>query len=211
MHVVSVQVGSAGSLLVGGRTIETGINKTPVDQIVLEAGGVAGDAVINAKHHGGPDQAVYVYSAADYAWWEQHLDRALEPGTFGENVTVSTVPKTVRIGDRIQIGDALLEVTSPRIPCATFAARMGEEGWIRRFRDASRPGFYCRVLRAGIVQPGDAMQWTAAPEANVTLVEMVDHFYASDVPLQEVRRALASPIAVRSRVEYTARLTSLNH
>ncbi len=192
MHIVSVQVGSAGSLLVGGRTIKTGIIKTPVDQVVLEAGGVQDDAVVNAKHHGGPDQAVYVYSAADYAWWEQHLARSLEPGTFGENVTVSTAPGTVRIGDRIQVEEAVLEVTSPRIPCATFAARMGEDGWIRRFRDAGRPGFYCRVLQTGIVQPGDTMQWMAAPEANVTLDEMVEHFYAKDIPLPDVRRALAS-------------------
>jgi MOSC domain-containing protein YiiM len=204
-------LGSAGSLPVNGRTVETGINKTPVDQIVLEAGGVAGDAVVNAKHHGGPDQAVYVYSAADYAWWEQHLARSLKPGTFGENVTISTAPKTVRIGDRMRVGDALLEVTAPRIPCATFAARMGEEGWIRRFRDANRPGFYCRVLQSGTVRPGDQVRWAAASKANVTLDEMVEHFYAPDVALAEVRRALSSPIAVRSRATYETRLTSSDH
>ena len=190
--------------------MKTGIHKQAVDQIALEEAGITGDAVVNGKHHGGPDQAVYVYSAEDYAWWENELNRSLEPGTFGENVTVSTAPKTVRVGDRIQVEDALLEVTSPRIPCATFAARMGEEGWIRRFRDANRPGFYCRVLQTGIVKPGDAMQWTAAPEANVTLDEMVEHFYATDIPLPDIRRALSSPIAIRSRAEYETRLASLD-
>lgn len=202
MHVISVQVGSSRSLDLGSRTITTGIHKAPVDHIMLEAGGVIGDAIVNIKHHGGPDQAVYVYSAEDYAWWEDELDRSLEPGTFGENLTVSTAPKPVRIGDRVQTGEALLEVTAPRIPCATFAARMGEEGWIRRFRDANRPGFYCRVLQAGIVRPGDAVQWAAAPQENVSLDDMVDHFYAKDVPLPEVHRALASPIAIRSRAQY---------
>lgn len=202
MHVISVQVGSSRSLDLGSRTITTGIHKAPVDRIMLETGGVIGDAIVNIKHHGGPDQAVYVYSAEDYAWWEDELNRSLEPGTFGENVTVSTAPKNVRIGDRVKVGEALLEVTAPRIPCATFAARMGEEGWIRRFRDANRPGFYCRVLQAGIVKPGDAMQWAAAPQENVSLDDMVDHFYAKDVPLPEVRRALASPIASRSRAQY---------
>ena len=192
----------------GSRSLKTGIHKQAVDQVALERAGITGDAVVNGKHHGGPDQAVYVYSVADYAWWEQHLDRSLEPGTFGENVTVWTAPKTVRIGDRIRVGDALLEVTAPRIPCATFAARMGEEGWIRRFRDANRPGFYCRVLQPGTVRPGDRTQWTAAPDGNVSLDEMVEHFYATDVPIAEVRRALSSPIAVRSRATYEARLAS---
>jgi MOSC domain-containing protein YiiM len=210
MHVVSVQIGSPQVLDLGSRSVSTGIHKQAVDQVTLEEAGITGDAVVNTKHHGGPDQAVYVYSAEDYAWWQQQLGRPLEAGTFGENLTVSNAPETVRIGDRIQVGDALLEVTSPRIPCATFAARMGEAGWIRRFRDANRPGFYCRVLQTGTVRPGDPLQWTDAPEANVSLDEMVEHFYATEVPLPEVRRALSSPIAIRSRAEYEKRLTRLD-
>ncbi len=210
MHVKSVQIGSARTLQISERSVETGIGKTPVGEIDLQTTGVAGDAVVNTKHHGGPDQAVYMYSAEDYAWWEEQLGRSLALGAFGENVTVSSVPPLIRIGDRIQIGEALLEVTAPRIPCATFAARMEEADWIRRFRNANRPGFYCRVLQPGTVRPGDRMQWTAASEANVSLDEMVEHFYADAVPLPDVRRALASPIAIRSRAEYEARLTSLD-
>lgn len=211
MHVVSVQTGSARTLQIGERSVETGIGKTPVGQIDLQSAGVTGDAVMNTKHHGGPDQAVYVYSSEDYAWWEDRLERSLEPGTFGENVTVSSAPPLIRIGDRIEVGEALLEVTAPRIPCATFAVRMEEADWIRRFRDADRPGFYCRVLQPGTVRPGDRMQWTAAPEANVSLDEMVEHFYATDIALPDIRRALSSPIAIRSRAEYEKRLTSLDH
>jgi MOSC domain-containing protein YiiM len=211
MHVVSVQVGSAQVLDLGSRSVTTGIHKEAVDQVALEKAGVTGDAVVNTKHHGGRDQAVYVYSAADYAWWEGQLGRSLAPGAFGENVTVSSVPPLIRIGDRIQVGEALLEVTAPRIPCATFAARMEEADWLRRFRDANRPGFYCRVQQPGTVRLGDRTQWTAAPEAYVSLDEMVEHFYATDIPLPDIRRALASPIAIRSRAEYEKRLTSLDH
>ena len=206
MHIISVQVGSARLLNIESRTITTGIHKEPIDEVLLEAGGIAGDAVVNTKHHGGPDQAVYGYSAEDYAWWEEQLERSLEPGTFGENLTVSSAPSLIRVGDRIQVGEALLEVTAPRIPCATFAARMEETGWIRRFRDANKPGFYCRVLQPGTVRPGDRLQWTVAPETNVSLDEMVEHVYAKSVPLPDVRRALASPIAIRSRAEYEALL-----
>lgn len=192
---------------VESRTVQTGIDKRPVTGALFDTDGVAGDAVMNTKHHGGPDQAVYVYTATDYAWWKEQLGRELPPGTFGENLTIATAGAgPIRIGDRLGIGEALLEVTAPRIPCAVFAAKMGEPKWIRRFRDAGKPGFYCRVLAAGTVQAGQPVEWTLAPATNLTLNEMVDHVYASSLTQEEVRRALASPIAARSRVKYEALL-----
>jgi MOSC domain-containing protein YiiM len=202
MHVVSVQIGTARDFDLGSRRVESGIDKRPVETISVGTGGVVGDAVVNTRHHGGPDQAVYVYTAADYTWWQSRLGRSLEPGTFGENLTISDTPNTVRVGDRLAVGDVVLEVTAPRIPCSTFAARMGEENWIRRFRDAGRPGFYCRVLASGVVAPGDSVEWISGPVEHVTLEEMIEDFYASPVSLDRIRRALASPIAERARAGY---------
>jgi MOSC domain-containing protein YiiM len=206
MHVVSVQVGSPHTLQVGERAIETGIIKSPVDEILVNVEGIADDAVMNTKHHGGPDQAVYVYSFEDYEWWNQQLDRSLQPGTFGENLTVAGMPELVRVGDRLLIAGVLLEVAAPRIPCATFAARMGEPGWIRRFRDAGRSGFYCRVLEPGTIRTGTTVEWISAPAENISLAEMVDHAYSSDLPVADAQRAMASPIAHRARAQYQSRL-----
>lgn len=206
MHVVSVQVGSPHTLQVGERAVETGIIKSPVEEMIVNVEGIAGDAVMNTKHHGGPDQAVYVYSFEDYEWWNQQLNRSLEPGVFGENLTVSGIPELVRTGDRLEIDGVVLEVTAPRIPCATFAARMGEPGWIRRFRDAGRSGFYCRVLEPGIIRAGTTLEWIFAPEENISLAEMVDHAYSSDISVADARSALASPISHRARAQYQSRL-----
>lgn len=207
MQVVSVQVGSPRSMDVDSRTVRTGIHKRPVSEVWFDQEGVAGDAVMNTKHHGGPDQAVYVYSAADYAWWEGQLGRELPPGTFGENLTITAAgADPIRIGDRLRIGKALLEVTAPRIPCSVFSARMGEPNWIRRFRDARRPGFYCRVLTPGTVCPGQSIDWIPAPAANLTLGEMFDYAYATSLTREEIRRALHSPIAARDRAAYEAQL-----
>ena len=205
MHVVSVQVGSARTLDLGSRVVRTGIDKSPVDEIVLQATGVTGDAVMDTEHHGGVDQAVYTYSVQDYRWWEQQLGRSLKPGTFGENLTVSETPEVIRAGDRLRIGETLLEVTAPRIPCATFAARMGEPGWIRCFRDAGRPGFYCRILNAGPIRPGDQYDWIPAAPGNIPINEMMDHVYSSDISEESTKRAIASPIAERARAEYESR------
>jgi len=106
-----------------------------------------GDVVADQRNHGGPDQAVYLYSRADYDWWEAELERELPSGTFGENLTVSDFgPGELRPGDRLQIGAVLLELTSPRIPCSVFAQHMGERQWVKRFAAAERPGSYARVL-----------------------------------------------------------------
>ena len=206
MHVVSVQVGSPQTFDIGSRSVTSGIDKTAVDHVVLQREGVAGDSVVNTKHHGGPDQAAYVYSALDYSWWEERLGRKLEPGTFGENVTISEAPDVIRAGDQLRISEVVLEVTAPRIPCATFAARMGEEGWIRRFRDARRPGFYCRVLKAGEIRAGVPVEWISSSDDNISLVEMMVDVYASRLSEERIRRALASPIAERARIEYQSRL-----
>ncbi len=93
MHVVSVQVGSAQTFDLGARSVLSGIQKTPVDQIALEKTGVESDAVVNTKHHGGPDQAAYVYSAKITPGGNNSWVARLEPGTFGENLTISGHPK----------------------------------------------------------------------------------------------------------------------
>ena len=99
------------------------------------------------KHHGGPDQAVYVYLSEDYDWWSKTLGRPIAPGTFGDNITISGLTSAdLAIGDRLIAGDVVIEVTTPRIPCNTLAARMGDPGFVKAYRDAGRPGAYCRVI-----------------------------------------------------------------
>ena len=108
----------------------TAIDKQPqAGPVAVTVDGLAGDGVGNKRHHGGPDQAVYAYGTPDYAWWEAELGRPLAPGTFGENLTIEGLESAeLAIGDRLVAAGVTLEVTSPRIPCATLAARMDDRG-----------------------------------------------------------------------------------
>jgi MOSC domain-containing protein YiiM len=211
MRLDSIQIAHPEALDVHGRSVVTGINKTGVGQARVDTGGVAGDHVVNTQHHGGPDQAVYLYSTEDYAWWEGELGRRLEPGLFGENLTVSTFgTNELRIGDRLALGDVLLELTSCRIPCDVFAARMNEPQWIRRFRDARRPGAYARVLHGGTVQVGQSIGRHAAPMEHVTVLDTQDLYYGDmEATASVLERFLASPIGERNRVECARRLAEL--
>jgi MOSC domain-containing protein YiiM len=200
VKVVSVNAGRPEPMTIGGRTISTGIRKSPVGRGYAGPLGLAGDAVVDQESHGGLDQALYLYSSEDYAWWGGELGSTPDPGTFGENLTLSSFgPGEVQIGDRFRVGQALVEVTAPRIPCSTFATRMGQPDWVKRFAAARRPGFYVRVLEPGEVAEGDPVERLAGANGHPSVVELMDVWYDPAPPAALLERLLASPLAERAR------------
>ena len=123
MKIFAVCRGSAESL--PGKSYKTGIFKHAVSGgVMIDAEGLIGDAICNRKHHGGVDQAVYLEGSISLDWWAKEFGHPVEPGTFGENLVIEDVDnRQVAVGDRFIAGELILEVTSCRIPCATFAAR----------------------------------------------------------------------------------------
>jgi MOSC domain-containing protein YiiM len=210
MRLESVNAGKA-RLRTDGRG-ETGIYKEPVTSAV-EIGyeGVAGDSVCDSRYHGGPDQAVYVYGGSDYDWWAGRLGHALDPGTFGENLTISGVESArVNVGDRLRVGSVvLLEATAPRIPCGTLSGKMGDASFARTFREAGRPGFYCRVLEAGPVEIGDQVSLEPADGKTVSILEVFEEYYTDHSDEAALRRILAAPIAIRDRRQKEKQLAEL--
>ena len=136
--------------------------------------GLAGDIVCTTEHHGGTDQAVYAYAREDLDVWQAELGRPLSNGVFGENLTTSGLDvNRALVGERWQIGDAcVLEVTSPRIPCRTFAGWLEEQLWVRRFTERGAPGAYLRVITPGSVSAGDAITVLHRPAHDVTVAMM---------------------------------------
>ena len=210
MHLESVNAGRAELMKIGARTVSTGIRKAAVERGHLGALGLAGDVVADEENHGGLDQALYVYSSEDYAWWAGELG-VLEPGTFGENLTLSSFGSgEVRIGDRFRIGPALVEATAPRIPCSVFATRMGEPAWVKRFAAAKRPGIYVRVLEPGDVAVGDAVQRIDGDAGHPTVVELMEVWYDSSPDPELLERLLSSPLAERARLSVEQRLARVS-
>jgi MOSC domain-containing protein YiiM len=176
-------VGSIESVNVGqpkpyrGKGGRSGIDKQPTAgpvQVSVPgwgASGVAGDAICDKPNHGGPDQAVYAYAREDLAWWEAELGRSLRGGFYGENLTTAGVEVTgAVVGEVWAVGGAVLQVTSPRIPCATFQDQLREEQhWVKRFTLAARPGAYFRVLQPGEVSAGDEVVVRERPDSPLTI------------------------------------------
>lgn len=178
MDILSVCVGVPRA--VRSKSGWSGIHKQPVSGPVWVGRlGLAGDHILDTEHHGGADQAVYLYTEPDYAWWAQALGKALEPGTFGENLLMSGLESAgVFIGQQLKVGAALLEIASARVPCVTLAERMDDPIFVKRFREARRPGMYARVLQEGEVRAGDQVTWVnERPADTETILDNFEAFY----------------------------------
>ncbi|SHW88303.1 MOSC domain-containing protein [Mycobacteroides abscessus subsp. abscessus] len=176
--VLTVNVGELRVNPAGG-SVPTGIDKRPTDLAIavrapLEGAGsgLADDAIGDRSVHGGDDQAVYAYAREDLDWWQGELGCDLDNGQFGENLTTCDVDVTgARIGEQWHIGTEglVLEVSSPRIPCRTFAAWLNRRGWVKAFTAKAIPGAYLRVISPGVVRQGDYITVRDIPRHEVTI------------------------------------------
>ncbi|MFF3029808.1 MOSC domain-containing protein [Streptomyces rubiginosohelvolus] len=197
----------------------SGIDKRPVEGPVevrdpgpkgVGGSGLSGDAVSDLRHHGGSDQAVYAFAREDLDDWERELGgKRLANGVFGENFTTLGLDVSgALIGERWRVGaDLVLEVTSGRIPCRTFAEHVGEQGWVKRFTQRGVTGAYLRVIEPGTVRAGDPVEIVHRPDHEITAALQ---FRASTTERTLLPSLLAAgealhPEALRKAREYAAR------
>ena len=153
----------------------SGIDKRPATGPVrLEVDGVAGDTICDTKNHGGPEQAVYAYAVEDLDFWTAELERLVEPGNVGENLTLVGVDCShAVIGERWQVGDAVLRVTGPRTPCRVFSGFLDVPDLIKRFFAAGRPGAYLAVEQPAGISAGDPVTVLDRPAHGVTTADLL--------------------------------------
>ena len=181
-RVVSVNVGQPREVRWHDRTVTTAIWKQPVSGRVPAAGvNIDGDDQADRRVHGGPSKSIYTYAVEDYEWWADELGSPLDPGTFGENLTLAGIePVAAVVGERWQVGTATVRVTEPRIPCFKLGIRMGDAAFVDRFADAARPGTYLAIERSGDVGAGDTITLLHRPDHGVTIgdIERAYHGHA---------------------------------
>jgi len=179
-----------------GATINTGIFKQPVSgPVKLCALNLDGDRQADLSVHGGPCKAVYGYPSEHYDFWRQELpDMDLPWGMFGENFTTEELfENELHIGDRLQIGSAILMVRQPRIPCYKLAAKFQRDDILERFLHSGRSGFYFSVEQEGTLQAGDAFTFLSTAPHAITISEM-NRLFADDKYNRDLlEKAIATP------------------
>jgi len=186
--VLSVNVSAIRTVEYNGDLVTTGIFKSPVEgRIRFEGVNLHGDDQADRQNHGGPIRAAYAYASEDYRWWQTTLGRTLSPGKFGENLTLRGVDVSgALVGERWRVGTAILEVTSPRVPCYKLGIAMEDPGFIRAFARALRPGAYLRIVEEGAVGAGDLVTVASKPQHNLTLETMARIYLFERKRLEEL-------------------------
>jgi ferredoxin-NADP reductase/MOSC domain-containing protein YiiM/ferredoxin len=156
---------------------------------------IDGDDQADRLAHGGEHRAVFVYQIDCYRYWERELGRDdFTFGQFGENFTVEGLADDeVCIGDRYRIGEALFEVTQPRVTCYRVGIRLNEPRMPTLLVAHHRPGFYLRVLEEGLVQAGDEIEHIADGPERLTVADIDALLYLPNKSRALLERALRVP------------------
>ncbi|HET9305746.1 MAG TPA: MOSC domain-containing protein [Candidatus Sulfotelmatobacter sp.] len=196
MKLISLNVARPRLASYRTQTVSTGIFKQPVSgPVQLRTLNLDGDRQADLAVHGGPFKAVYGYPAEHYEFWKQELPGAQLPwGMFGENFTTEGLYETdLHIGDRLQIGGAIIMVRQPRIPCYKLAIKFHRNDILARFLRSGRSGFYFSVEQEGTVQAGDGFEFLSREPQGIAIAEM-NHLFVEDKYNRELlEKAIATP------------------
>ena len=198
MKVVSVNVTSVvheGQWT--GSEGRTGIDKRGVlGRVAFAHEQVANDVIIDRNAHGGYDQAVYAYAREDADWWEREIGISIDNGRFGENLTTQGIDvNAALIGERWQIGSAILEVSQPRIPCRVFAGFWQRPTLIKEFMAAGRPGAYLRIIQEGEIGVGDSIEVIHLPKHAITIADLYAAKNGERSKIQEI--SMVSELSIK--------------
>ncbi|HTR24521.1 MAG TPA: MOSC and FAD-binding oxidoreductase domain-containing protein [Terriglobales bacterium] len=195
-RLLSVNVGIPREVKWNGKTVRTSVWKSPVTgRRMVRKLNIDGDGQADLAGHGGEHRAVFVYQMDSYHYWERFLGRNdFSFGQFGENFTVDGLQDDeVCIGDRYRIGDAVFEITQPRVTCYRVGIRMNEPRMPSLLVAHHKPGFYFRVLQEGEVGAGDEIVKTADGPERTTVAEIDALLYLPGHSREQLQRALRIP------------------
>lgn len=201
MKLMEVCIGELREIEWQGKTLVTGIFKTPVqERVYVERNGLRGDHIGNLKVHGGEEKAVYGYGYQAYSTWKQkiseelpHLKPTWTPGIFGENLLFDYLDeKELFLGDVFKIGETCcLQVSEPRFPCSKLGMRFQEPKIIPLFLESRLSGSYFRVLKEGWIQRGDAIALISQEKIKVSIKEIVDFYVTKKMEPERAEEILS--------------------
>ena len=174
--IISINVGLPRIVMSDGKPVSTGIFKEPVaGRVMLRTLNLDGDRQADLSVHGGPTKAVYAYPCEHYEYWKREFPEMKLPwGMFGENFTTAGLFESeLNIGDKFQVGSAIVMVTEPRLPCYKLGIKFGRSDIVKRFLASERTGFYFAVLREGDVGAADRIELIERTQGGVNINQIV--------------------------------------
>jgi MOSC domain-containing protein YiiM len=200
MKVVSLNVGMPRTVRYMDRDIATGIFKSPVPgPLLLRRLNLDGDHQADLENHGGRNKAIYAYPSEHYEFWRRELPEMELPWSmFGENLTTEGLTEEdACIGDHFRIGEAVVKVSQPRIPCYKLGIRFGRPDIVKRFLASRRSGIYFAVVEEGLVNAGDAIQRIGESDHRISIADVNRAYVSARDNLPLARRIVSLEILPR--------------
>lgn len=201
MIVRSVNISLPKQVQYKDKLVSTGIFKQPVSgRIEINQFNLTGDQQVDLKNHGGEHKAVYGFSADHYPFWQNKLALdAIAYGRFGENLTIDGLDEAqLCIGDRIQVGEALLEITQPRVPCFKLGIAFELDAMPRLFVENAATGIYFRVIETGFVAAGDKVQRITEHTEKLSVQQLFMAYFDTAMPAQTKRQILEQALEINA-------------
>jgi MOSC domain-containing protein YiiM len=181
MKVLSLNLSKAKAVQYRGKEVMTGIFKQPVDAptIFVDKNNIVGDEQADLTVHGGEYKAVYAFSANHYQYWRDTLNQPdLSFGVFGENLTITDLDEsTLCIGDQLSIGECILEISQPRVPCFKLSIALNNSKTPNLFTKSWSTGIYFCVVKPGHIAPDDEVKVIVKAENSVTVQALFRAYY----------------------------------
>lgn len=203
--LVSVNIGLPRVVMNNGEPISTGIFKEPVaGRVMLRTLNLDGDRQADLSVHGGPSKAVYAYPSENYEYWKREFPEMKLPwGMFGENFTTAGLFEVeLKIGDKFEVGSAVVMVTEPRLPCYKLGIKFSRADIVKRFLASERTGFYFAVLKEGEVGAGDRIELIERTQRSVSVNQIVQLYTREKHNTGLLRHAIATEALPESWKKY---------
>jgi MOSC domain-containing protein YiiM len=175
MKVRHTSVAQAVTISLNGTPTQTGIYKQPQQAgIMLAPNDVVNDAVIDRKYHGGEFKACYFFGANNYDQFKKQFpDSPWQPAMFGENITLTNLDEnTMMVGNIYSIGEAVVQISEPRMPCSKLAHKFENKDILKAFTQSNNCGVYVKVITSGLVKPNDEMVLQTASNSRVSISDV---------------------------------------
>lgn len=192
LQLIHLAIGKPKAYDWNNKTEYSAIGKQGVARAHLKFGGFIDDDVANHKFHGGPDRAICLYPYEHYTLWNDTFDKELPLPAFGENITALGMrEEQVFIGDIFRIGEALVQVTQGRVPCATVSNYNEEKQFLKKLVDTTLTGYFFRVLEEGTIETDSTIQCVARDPHEITVAFATNILFHQKQDFEAIRRILA--------------------
>lgn len=163
-----------------------------LEEAQVDSLGILNDEVADKIHHGGYDKAIFANASQNYPLWEEFLNKKLQFGMMGENLSIDGLcENNVCIGDIHQFSNVILQVSEPRKPCVKISKIHKNPKFTHEIFKSALGGWYYRVLQSGTIQRSGKVKILEKNPISLSVFELNQLFYSPHQILKQTPNLLA--------------------